>query len=331
MKAVGKFRVIVGVAVVCIIFVLWFILREKDGGRGRPLATSVSTSKGTASIEGQNGIKAGAPQLETHPAIAAILATPIKFYGRVQTQEGLPIEAAVVNATVATRFGGGSEKRRVLTDERGFFSISAQGMTLAIQVAKEGFFKIPEGKGGGLRSSGSFDYGADLGSRLHRPDPDKPVIFTLFKPMSPEILSRINERETVVPRNGDKVRVVLDDSSHILELRLSTDEAIKGRDGRYSWRLEISIPDGGIQLRLNEFDFVAPEAGYKTMEVIAMPGHLPRPEWQDDVERSYWVRFRDGLFGRVKVRMIAGGAHYSIVSGYINPNEGSRNLTADPK
>lgn len=264
------------------------------------------------------------------PSVTAIFSTPIVFYGSVQTQDGVPIAEAQVTASVADTFGGGSSKVTTQSDSRGNFSISSSGMTLSVRVSKEGYFSLPEKTVSAPRSSGAFDYGADLGNGIHQPDPKAPVVFTLFKPPTSEPLNRIREKETVLPRNGEPVRVSLDVPDHSLELKCWTDDANQGRDGRYDWKLEVAVVGGGIQRRMDSFDFTAPSDGYGQSDLIQMPRTLERPKWQDDFEQLYWVKFNDGHFGALKVRMIAGGAHYSIVSGYVHPKAGSRNLVVSP-
>lgn len=277
---------------------------------------------------GSTGAAAASPS--GAPSVPAIFSTPIVFYGTVQTQGGVPIANAQVTASVADKFGGGSSKVTTQSDSQGIFSISSSGMTLSVRVSKEGYFSIPEETVGAPRSTGAFDYGADLGHGIHQPDPKAPVIFTLFKPPASEPLNRIREKETVLPRNGEPVRVSLDVPAHALELKCWTDDANPERDGRYDWKLEVAVVGGGLQRRMGSFDFTAPSDGYGSTDLIQMPRTLQRPKWQDDHEQSYWVKFNDGHFGALKVRMIAGGAHYSIVSGYINPKAGSRNLAVSP-
>ncbi len=264
------------------------------------------------------------------PSVAAIFSTPIVFYGSVRTQDGVPVAEAQVTASVADKFGGGSSKVTTQSDSQGNFSLSTSGMTISVRVSKEGYLSIPEKTADAPRSTGAFDYGADLGQGIHQPDPKAPVIFTLFKPQANEPLNRIREKETVLPRNGEPVRVSLDVPDHSLELKCWTDDAKQERDGRYDWKLEVAVVGGGIQRRMDSFDFTAPSDGYGPTELVQMPRTLERPKWQDDFEQSYWVKFNDGLFGSIKVRMIAGGAHYSIVSGYVNPKPGSRNLAVMP-
>lgn len=263
-------------------------------------------------------------------SIASLLSSPIVFYGKVQSQNGSPIGDAEVQVSVADKVGGGSSKHTTKSDKDGLFTIVSKGMALSVYVSKEGFFSIPWKEGGSQRSRGTFDYAANFGSGIHKPDEKAPVIFTLLKPPAIEPLNRIREKETVMPKDGEPVRVSLDISAHALELKCWTSDLKKERDGRYDWKLEVAVVGGGIQRRGESYDFTAPSDGYGQTDLIEMPRTLRRSDWQDDFEQSYWVRFNDGLFGTIKVRMIAGGAHYSIVSGYINPSPGSRNLAASP-
>ena len=264
------------------------------------------------------------------PSIASLLSSPIVFYGKVQSQSGSPIADAEVRFSVADKVGGGSSKQTIRSDKDGSFTIVSKGMALSVYVSKEGFFSIPWRQGGSQRSRGTFDYAANFGSGIHKPDQKKPVIFTLLKPPPIEPLNRIREKETVMTKDGAPVRVSLDISAHSLELKCWTNDMNKDRDGRYDWKIEVAVVDGGIQRRSDSFDFTAPSDGYQQAALIEMPRTLKRPDWQNDFEQSYWVRFNDGLFGTIKVRMIAGGAHYSIVSGYVNPKPGSRNLAVSP-
>lgn len=264
------------------------------------------------------------------PSVAAIFSTPIVFYGKVQTQDGAPISEAQVTASVANKFGGGNSTITTQSDSQGNFSISSIGLTVSVRVSKDGYFSIPEKTANAPRSSGAFDYGADLGSGIHKPNRNAPVIFTLFKPPAIELLNRIREKETAMSKNGDPVRVSLDSPAHVLELKCWTSDATKERDGRYDWKLEVSVVGGSLQRRGGSFDFTAPSDGYVQTDLIQMPRTLKRPDWQDDFEQSYWVRFNDSRFGNIKVRMIAGGGHYSIVSGYVNPKPDSRNLAPSP-
>lgn len=262
--------------------------------------------------------------------LTRFVSEPITFYGLIRTQHGKPVPEADVKASVADKIGGGSSKISTTSDKDGNFKIVSRGMSLSIQVSKVGLYEIPWNEKSELKSRGTFDYSADFGHGIHKPLSSSPVIFTLYDLPPPEPLTRIREKETMMPKNGEPVRVSLDAPAHVVELKCWTGDATKERDGRYDWKLEVSVVGGSLQRRGDSFDFTAPSDGYGQTDLIQMPRTLKRPDWQDDFEQSYWVRFSDGLFGNIKVRMIAGGSHYSIVSGYINPKPGSRNLAASP-
>jgi hypothetical protein len=211
----------------------------------------------------------GAPGSPTDDlSVAAIFSTPIVFYGNVQTQEGEPIAEAQVTASVANKFGGSSSKITTQSDNHGNFSIFSVGMTVSVRGLKNGYFSIPEKTENAPRSTGAFDYGADLGNGIHKPNQDSPVVFTLIKPPAIEPLNRIREKETVMPRNGEPVSVSLDVPSHSLELKCWSSEQNKERDGRYDWKLEVSVVGGGIQRRGNSYDFTAPSDGYSPNDLI---------------------------------------------------------------
>lgn len=263
-------------------------------------------------------------------SLAAAFSAPIVFYGKVQAQDGLPVASAEIHAEVANKFGGESSKIHAQSDQHGLFKIVSRGLTLSVRVSKEGYFSFPERDGNAQRSAEAFDYGADIGSGIHKPKEQMPEVFILYKPGALEPLSLVREKEIPMPRNGEAVSVPLDTPSRQLILKCSSSEWQKEIDGRYDWKLEVSVVSGELQRHNDDFTFIAPSESYQQNDTIQMPRTLARPEWHDDFEQSYWLRFNDGVFGTVKVRMIAGGAHYAMVKGHINPKQGSRNLETDP-
>jgi hypothetical protein len=57
---------------------------------------------------------------------------------------------------------------------------------------------------------------------------------------------------------------------------------------------------------------------------------LPPLEWKDEISADYFVRLNDGVFGRFQIEMLAYGSNRVGLEAHLNPNAGSRNLTADP-
>jgi hypothetical protein len=65
-------------------------------------------------------------------------------------------------------------------------------------------------------------------------------------------------------------------------------------------------------------------------ETVEMPASLSRTQWRSSAERSYFVRFEDQTFARVKLEMQAGGDHFVVWESYYNPKADSRNLELAP-
>lgn len=94
------------------------------------------------------------------------------------------------------------------------------------------------------------------------------------------------------------------------------------------WRLEVSVPGGGLVVREDAMAFEAPEGGYLPSDTIEMPASLQR--WSRAAERSYFFRFVDGTTARADLRMHAGGDHFVVWESFFNPKPGSHNLESDP-
>jgi hypothetical protein len=93
----------------------------------------------------------------------------------------------------------------------------------------------------------------------------------------------------------------------------------------YHWKFRVSIPGGGLQLRTDDYQFVAPSSGYQASDEVDMS---PSNEgWNDQSERDYFIKLADGKYGRIRLSVNAHGS-FSI-EGHINPS-GSQNLEFDP-
>ncbi len=259
-------------------------------------------------------------------------ATPITFYGRVLDQHGVPIAGATVLGSAGTSMSGKTTKLTTISDTTGNFGLSTRGMSLFVSVNKPGFYHIFPNQISGMVSEKGFDYAADLGDGIHKPDPSSPINFHLFKPGLIEPLIRLRDTSIRLNRSGEAVEVSLDPGhgeKHRLSISCKMDND-RTADGRYSWKYEIKAIDGGLQLSGDIFQFQAPAIGYKISDVIDMSALLPQSEWKDFSRQSYFVRFNDNTFARIKTEMIAGGDYFAVIEGYYNPKPGSRNLEADP-
>jgi hypothetical protein len=261
---------------------------------------------------------------------ATAFAAPITFYGKVIDQNGAPVSGASVDMQANNTAWRSGKPYHTIANAQGEFSISGStGLSLYVKVSKPGYHRVLT-RGGKPGSDGGFAYGTNLGDGIHHPDPQKPAVFVLQKPGVLEPLLRIDEIRKKVGKNGEALRLSLDDGSHTITIQCWTDDANPTAQRRYDWRFRVSVPGGGMAPREGTFAFEAPVDGYRPSVEHAMSKDLPDGQWKDSVEKSYFVRFSDNVHARIDVRVIAHGAHFVVFSGYLNPKVGSRNLESDP-
>jgi len=295
----------------------------------KPATTAVASASIPVPVPVPVPVLPSPSSLQPAPAsLEAIYNTPVVFYGKVQDQDGTAIADANVKVAVADRAGGGSSKLALKSDQAGLFTITSKGMSLHVRVSKEGFEPVSGQEPSGQRSHGGFDYGMALENGIHTPDPARPVVFTLYRPSRNASLVVIEEQSLTIPKTGRPVVVNLAPNGgkpgRELVLRCWTNDTLKEKDGRYDWKLEIAVKGGGILERKDTGGHLAPADGYTSVLTMDMPRTLSRQQWDNDVKRTCWVKFEDQTFGRIDVRMIAGGDHFATVEGYINEQAGSR-------
>lgn len=260
--------------------------------------------------------------------------TPILFYGRVVDQHGAPVAQAEVKLTANDdAFGNRVSEYTRQSDTEGNFSIEGiVGLTLYVVVSKPGYRRIPRTNSRIVTSSALFDYGIKESVHLNLPDKNAPVVFTLHKVGPVEPLVRIEEKTSRMVRDGSPLSISLDQQGgHAVVVRCwSTDQQRPSGQRTFDWRLEISVPSGGLMAREDAFAFEAPEGGYLPSDTIKMPMSLER-QWRSLVPRAYFIRFEDGTFARVKMEIHAGGGHFVVWESFFNPKPGSRNLESDPR
>jgi len=261
----------------------------------------------------------------------ALFMTPISFYGKVIDQYGKAVPQADVKLAANDKpFGGNPSVYTRKTDESGLFSISGiVGITLAVEVSKSGYRAIPE-TDNTITSSALFQYGIASDNAPSVPTQANPAIFTLYKYGQLEPLVKLGKRNFRIARDGSPLTISLD-STHQVVLRCwNTDLSRPAGQRQYDWKLEISVPNGGLISRKDDFAVEAPKDGYQPSDTIKMPASLPAEQWSDSIQRSYFIHFNDNIFARATLDMEAGGDHFVIWESFLNPKFGSRNLEFDP-
>jgi hypothetical protein len=259
--------------------------------------------------------------------------TPIEFYGKVVDENDHPVVGAQVNFGCNDLSSDGTSYYTAQSDGQGMFSITGiKGKLLTARVSKEGYYSSK-------RDNDSFYYAGQ--NQNFVPDARNPVVFHLRTKGNAEPLltwAQSGPRPAIsfaVARDGTPMGISFQAARRVnpseadLVVRCWTDDQGKPRGQKYDWRCQLTIPGGGLQELTEEFPFLAPETGYQASVEIDMPASLGK-DWLDDLTRHYYVKLRNGTYGRLKFGMVAGGDHFCLVEPYVNPS-GSRNLEFDPK
>jgi len=298
---------------------------SSQAGVTNPTATpNVGTSPQTPQDE-------AALRREVVEKIQRSLATPITFYGKVIDQNGDPVPAATVNYSALDKFDAPGSKYQGKSDASGDFSISGiGGAALSVGVRKEGYYMI-DGK-----SASAFAYGVGPDStRRELPTRNNPAIFVLQKGGIAEPLIPLSTGGIKVPKNGTPVSIDLatgertSASANCLKVEVWTQNQTLNTADPYHWRCRVSVPGGGLVERKEQFDFEAPAAGYQQYDEIVMLSNDPL--WKKRFKKNYFARFPSGNYARLQFEFTSGGDHFFMVTSYLNPRPGSRNVEFDPQ
>lgn len=316
-----------------VLAIMWWLLRQEPHELSfQEMATPKEPSKVATGLPPLTP-EQKQQQTQTNPeklaGFKASFATPINLYGKVLDQHGDPVSSASVQYSVLGLTG--KEGQQITSKPDGSFEITGhRGGTLSVEVSKAGYRKVP-GADDEVGSGKLFYFG--LG---HPPasSPQESIVFTLQKPGVIEPLIHADERNYPLTRDGSPMEIDLHpggSSAHRVVLRCWNKE-LESRpqtEPRYDWRLEITVPGGGITERKDIMAFEAPEAGYEPKAMIDMPVDA-KPHWSASAERTYFVRFKDNTFARVALRMRARGDRFIVWESHLNPKAGSRNLDTEP-
>jgi len=260
--------------------------------------------------------------------------TPIVFYGKVVDEKNSPIPGADVFYSVANNPLKDGPKYGTTSDADGLFSISGiKGAALSAGATKKGYYVIHH------QSAKSFAYGLPPSPDIDSPIPtkDNPALFILRKMGETVPLAAIEYRDVAIPKDGTPVEISLSTGTEvpegegdlIVECRTKNQGLDPNLCEHYDWRFRLTIPDGGLVERKGEFDFIAPETGYRPALEVDMPKDTP--EWKHDFQDEYFLKLRDNRHARLEFRFTSAGAHFASITSYLNPVPGDRNLEYDPE
>ena len=270
------------------------------------------------------------PEVEKNPAakeyfLAAM--TPISFWGKVVDEKGRPVEGASIVISVHDKvFQNGSSHTKI-TDADGLFSMTGvRGLGIGIAVSKRGYYQTD-------RSRGMCGYASHAATDVPIPTSEAPAVFVLRKQGQPAALV-MRKSNVRIQADGTPVSVQLMTGKPgslgqgDLQVDLMSEDQSTNAKGRYDWRCDISVPNGGLLARDDPYAFEAPEAGYQPSDEISMSQDAL--QWSPEVSRNYFVKLTDGTYARLEFTVIAGGDHFFRITSYLNPTPGDRNLEFDP-
>jgi hypothetical protein len=261
---------------------------------------------------------------ETVAKVLSALATPITFYGKILDQNGEPVSEADVDYGTIDRFDESGSDYHSKSDENGsFYLTGVKGAVLTVGVRKDGYYNI-HGK-----SDAAFAYGVGAdATRKPPPTRENPAIFILQKQGPTELLVRAGGGQIDVPKDG---RALAFDfaTGRIGSGDLQIQTWVGDRNQRqFDWSYQLSIPGGGLIERTGQFDFEAPIDGYQASVELRMPATSEK--WSSDVPKDYFARLPNGTYARFSIEFYAGNRNFVVLTSYLNPAPGSRNLEFDP-
>jgi hypothetical protein len=298
---------------------------------------------------GKNGKSATTPPSHaraqgTNPlsAFANAFKTPIELYGNVVDQHGDPVPGATVTLSpVDAPFGDESHSGTVLvSDAKGKFSVKGlHGFSMGVSVKKEGYLHLSPLGGPASSAMVSYAHGAEQGKRYS--NPATPLVLLLHKigPMEPMVY--VKERNCRLPVDGTVRSIALDSEkgtgTHQIEFRFKTGWVNIPDDNehfgnRFDWTFEARIPGGGFIWSDNDYNFEAPESGYRESIRLEYKADMPREKWQRMVYGSFFVKFADGSHGRIRFSidgMEREGDSPLMLASWLNLKPGSRNLATN--
>lgn len=250
---------------------------------------------------------------------------PIEFYGKVIDENSNPVVAAKIHFRwIATPYENGEETVDTESDSEGLFSLQGKsGASLTIWYGKEGYYSS---------SGGQMSFNYALGPDVISPDPLNPIIFHLRKKGEGANLIQ----NSFPPGFGQIWQLHHDGTPIELDL-LKGSENITGsgqltlelwRDisdmnkQPFDWKLQISIPGGGLVPTDQEFAFEAPQSGYQPSIIIDMPA--TNQDWTGELRTKYYIQLPNGDYGRFDLYLLSRNGVFTVNSA-VNPT-GSQNL-----
>ena len=272
----------------------------------------------------QNEIQLTPQQQEAQRRQDAIEKIPFDFYGKVVDESGNPVAGATAEFHLGINIAPLS-KIKALSDQKGIFSIkNVRAVDVHVVVCKDDYYTVSEAK------SSDVGGGWGLNSRTF-PTEANPATWILRKKLAAEPLIEWKAYSMTVdpdgtiasfnPALGRKEKGFVGG----IEVQTWVDPHDQKSLQPFHWKIRVSVPNGGLLERKDEYQFLAPTDGYQESDETELG--LPGGRWTDVWIKKYFVKMADGKYARIDLRVVAKG--FFDIDGFLNPS-GSRNLEFDP-
>jgi hypothetical protein len=250
--------------------------------------------------------------------------TPIEFYGRVVDENTNAVSGVGIDFSCNDTSSAGTSHYKTASDAEGFFSLkNVQGKLLVVRLSKLGYYTSK-------RDNDSFEYGDRYGRFV--PDAGNPIIFHLRKQGKGESLIKTDFPVGIgqiaqLHRDGTPIELDLTKGAQVEpgsgQLKMEFWRDVSDKNARaFDWKLQLSVPHGGLIETGEEFPFQAPETGYQPSVVIDMPA--TNQNWRGETHTRYYVHLPGGQYGRFDFYLLSRNGVFTIQSA-VNPS-GSRSL-----
>jgi hypothetical protein len=248
---------------------------------------------------------------------ALLWRTPILYYGKVVDESNQPILGVQVSFNTSSvnesltkeQYDNGT----VTTDDRGIFKIDGvHGVGMVFQLSHPNYYSYPENitdydirdypKKGALPNTED----TALVFRMHSKGHPVPLIFRSGGFHAPNDGSIAN-----FPLRGNTRAEILG------QLQVQGWSGIRSDTNPYDWKVQLTMPEGGIIESTNYFDFLAPETGYSESVDFQVSG-------SEMARKQYFLKLPSG-YVRFKLEVIMGKDMFVSGDYYYNP-DGSQNL-----
>jgi protocatechuate 3,4-dioxygenase beta subunit len=246
----------------------------------------------------------------------AMWQSPILYFGKVVDESNQPISGVEVSYRASALNEARSEVEnsgKATSDSRGIFKIDGvKGIGLMLDLSHPNYYPYPENSTGfDKRSLPRKRYFSDSEEnaelfRMHSKGTPVPLIFRGGGFHAPNDGSIAN-----FPLRGRTRAEILG------QLQIQGWNSVRAETNPYDWKIQLTLPSGGLIESTNYFGFVAPQTGYsESLNFQISGGEMTR--------KQFFLKLPSGYI-RFKLQVIMGKDMFVSGDYYYNP-DGSRNL-----